>query len=218
MLTIYGMKYKSYILHYISCLVAGFCLYYFGVPTVNLAAPRVFSNTDTLKSIPEGKPLKNDASIATALAIYSIQIPKSVLKITYDEKLEERGLTERKSLFEVTLIKIGPAAFQSWALLGSTLAHEIEVHANQNVLVIILMDKLGFDATQEAERMAYLYELKHASRFQLTAAEALDIDETMNYFYPLKNGPICMVKEGHGCIKPLIRNWVAQQIVNVIIL
>lgn len=208
------MNSKSLILHITSCLITGFSLFYFRLPaaTLETSSPRFE------KVLPANRPPKNDKSIARAIEMFGIKVPNSVKKITFDEKIQERGLTERKSFFDMTVVRIGSSAFESWGLLGSTLAHEIEVHANQNILFIILMDKLGFDATLEAERLAYLYELKNAERFQISNAQAADIETTMNYFYPLRNGPICVIKDGQKCLPPLFRNWVAQQIVNVIIL
>ena len=83
-----------------------------------------------------------------------------------------------------SLLLNGPVAFESWALLGSTLAHEIEIHCEQSFLLIRLMDTVGFSGTLSAEREAYMHEISNRERFNLSEYEIANIRNTMNYFYP----------------------------------
>jgi len=138
--------------------------------------------------LPSTPPALSQESIDLALSFYNIRIPSGTSHPRLDTDLKDRGLTLRTLAFEDAIVTIGPAAFESWALLGSTLAHELEVHCQQNFAIIFLMDTIGLDGTGEAERQAYLHELKNARRFGLKPVDRRLIEETMAYFYPV-NAP-----------------------------
>jgi hypothetical protein len=133
---------------------------------------------------PSGTPLINQASIDLAAKVFGIQIPKGVRGPYFDQKLEDRGLTLRRGLASDPVVLIGREAFSSWGMLGSTLAHEIEIHCRQNFLAIHLQNLAGFDGTGVAEREAYRYELLNAERFGLAQYDRELIRSTMSYFYP----------------------------------
>ena len=135
---------------------------------------------------PGGLPAPGQAAIDRALALYHISVPNNTDHPTYDAELADRGLTSVGGMagifggkFQVT---IGPAAFTSWALLASTLAHEIEGHCHQKVGLVMLLQK-----ENEAEREAYQLELNGAKRFGLSSLELADISEVKEFYYPLKN-------------------------------
>jgi hypothetical protein len=131
-----------------------------------------------------GEPSPSQSDINQALEAFDIRIPKNVKGPFFSSKLEDRGLTIRKGVMSDAVVYVGAEAFSSWALLGSTLAHEIEVHCRQNFLAIHFQNISGFDGTGHAEREAYGYELAHAERFGLTVYERDLISSTMMYFYP----------------------------------
>lgn len=131
-----------------------------------------------------GAPSPSQSDINEALEAFDIQIPENVKGPFFSSKLEDRGLTIRKGVMSDAVVYVGAEAFSSWALLGSTLAHEIEVHCRQNFLAIHFQNISGFDGTGYAEREAYGYELAHAERFGLTVYERDLISSTMMYFYP----------------------------------
>jgi len=101
------------------------------------------------------------------------------------QNLDYRGLTIPGNIIYKTKILLGPEAFVSWGILGSTLAHEIEIHCKQNVYLIILKDLLNLDGTKYAEREAYSHEINNKERFNLTDEEVNSIEEVMNQFYSL---------------------------------
>jgi len=136
---------------------------------------------------PMGIPKLEQASIDLALEMYSIKVPSSALRPIYDANLEDRGLTIRHGYFRTAHVRIGKAAFSSWALLASTLAHELEVHCEQSFLLIAMLDGLGLEGTAAAEREAYRYEIKNAERFGLERFDANLISETLNYYFPERN-------------------------------
>ena len=136
---------------------------------------------------PTSTPAYNNQSINVALAMYGIEIPEGAEDPVFDPKLMDRGLTIKRAWHKSAEVKIGPAAFTSWALLGSTLAHELEVHCRQNFFVISLLDRLGLDGTSVAERQAYKHELIMADRFGLSKDDRTFIADTVNYYYPEKN-------------------------------
>ncbi|RYZ81305.1 MAG: hypothetical protein EOP04_24245 [Proteobacteria bacterium] len=105
-------------------------------------------------------------------------------------KLEDRGLTTLNGYGKKLEVTIGPAAFTSWAVLGSTLAHEVEIHCNQNFSLIRMKDMLGLEGTNGAEREAYMHELSNSDRFKLKEADQASIRETMEYYYPAREGAL----------------------------
>ena len=145
---------------------------------------------------PSAAPEVSKASIDLALTMFGITVPTSAMAPRLDEDLRDRGLTSRAAFMEQAEVTIGPAAFASWGLLGSTLAHELEVHCRQNFLFISVMDAFGLDGTGEAERQAYLHELRNARRFGLASDDADLIAETMEYYYPdgRRSGPVVAIK------------------------
>ena len=132
-----------------------------------------------------GVPPITQESLYRAIAMYNIRIPHGVAFPTLDPNLQDRGLTSLNPWTKRFTVKIGPAAFQSWALLGSTLAHEFEVHCRQSFLWIHMQDLVGLNGTDQAEREAYAYEISSAPRFGLSADEIGMIQETVDYYYPI---------------------------------
>lgn len=157
----------------------------------------------------EGRPTANQESIDSAMEIYAIKSPQNTKWPLWDGELEDRGLTAGGLILSDRYVYIGPAAFTSWGMLGSTLAHEIEVHCNQSFLKIITLDgiersylsarnlignfipaikpsvKEVFErGTWRAERDAYQYELKSAKRFGLKEREVFSISHVMSMYYP----------------------------------
>jgi hypothetical protein len=133
---------------------------------------------------PTGSPELNQASIDLALSMYNIKIPDNVGKPHLDLSMTDRGRTTLYGYTGELEVAVGPNAFASWALLGSTLAHELEVHCRQNFALIRLLDSMGLQGTESAEREAYQHELNYRKRFGLSNEEVIVITETMDYFYP----------------------------------
>ncbi len=134
---------------------------------------------------PASKPPMTQESINIALEMFGIEVPTNAKAPRLDMKLEDRGLTTMSGWGQKLEVTIGPAAFTSWAVLGSTLAHEIEIHCNQNFALIRMKDMLGLEGTSGAEREAYMHELSNADRFHLKEADQMNIRATMDYYYPV---------------------------------
>jgi len=134
---------------------------------------------------PMSKPPMTQESIDIAIEMFGINIPVNAENPTLDMKLEDRGLTTLNGWGKKLEVTVGPAAFSSWAVLGSTLAHELEIHCNQNFAVIRMKDMLGLEGTNGAEREAYMHELSNAERFHLKDADQMSIRSTMDYYYPV---------------------------------
>lgn len=133
---------------------------------------------------PTMKPTMSQASIDMALKNFGITVPSGVKHPTLDLAMADRGLTTMYGSDQQLEVTIGPSAFSSWGILGSTLAHELEIHCQQNFAWIRLMDMLGMQGTAHAERAAYQYEIDQAQRFGLSRTEASSINDTMVAFYP----------------------------------
>ncbi len=133
---------------------------------------------------PEGQPVASQESIDLAMALYQISRPSDAIAPVFNPELKDRGLTVKSSWFGKTKVFIGPSAFVSWAMLGSTLAHEVEIHCRQNFPLIYLKDQLGLDGTSDAEREAYRHEILNASRFGLNGRDTGLIAATVDYYYP----------------------------------
>jgi hypothetical protein len=132
---------------------------------------------------PSERPSLNQESIDYALKIFDIKVPKNVNHPSLDMLIEDRGLTTYHTDGTITVV-VGPNAFTSWGILGSTLAHELEVHCLQNVRSVIARDLLGLNGTRDAERAAYMHEIKNHKRFGLSQKEVYNVIETMEMFYP----------------------------------
>lgn len=141
-----------------------------------------------LKSVkllpPSSQPPMTQESIEKALKMFDIEVPDSALPPRFDAELEDRGLTTLNGWGSRLEVTVGPAAFTSWALLGSTLAHELEIHCRQNFFMIRMKDMLGLGGTESAEREAYMHELSNSERFQLKTADQVNIKATMDFYYP----------------------------------
>lgn len=136
-------------------------------------------------NVPTRAPSPSQEDIDLAMKLFAIRTHKYVVGPTFDKTLVDRGLTHGTLDSPIRTVKIGPAAFTSWGMLASTLAHEIEVHAQQSFAHIRLQDmatssELG---TISAEREAYNYELKCKDRFGLSKTEAWLIEQTVEQYY-----------------------------------
>lgn len=163
---------------------------------------------------PPGRPpAPSQVDLDLALALYSIRLPRGLAAPRFDPDLEDRGLTTGTTVSGPQRVTIGPAAFSSWSLLGSTLAHEVEVHGRQNFFRIVFEDEFfgalttwtrssmalagnvpdegetgplcAHCGTLGAEREAYEYEISQADRFGLTEEEVVLIRQVMETYYPL---------------------------------
>jgi hypothetical protein len=163
-------------------------------------------------SVPESAPELSQESVDLAMEIFAISKPATVDGPTLNETLEDRGLTTGGLILPHKEVTVGPTAFTSWAVLGSTLAHELEVHVAQSFFRIVATDyilnwsmsarrlagkvipvlkpsaKESFenDGTWKAEREAYMYEIRNAKRFGLTNEELNSIWRVMDYYYPAR--------------------------------
>lgn len=161
-------------------------------------------------SAPSGFPDQSQTSVDIAMVMFSIETPDTVDGPEFDSLLGDRGLTTGGLILPQKRVTIGPAAFTSWGVLGSTLAHEIEVHVPQSFFKVVAIDQLTQwslsarrlagrvipalqpsakelfenDGTWSAEREAYMHEVRNAKRFGLTNEEIDSIWRVMDYYYP----------------------------------
>lgn len=136
-------------------------------------------------------PTPSKENIDLAMKVYGIKVPNKINGPFYDSELTDRGNTTGHSFgFSTKTVTIGTPAFSSWALLASTLAHEIEVHCAQSFSAITILDFLFPKSwgTWISEREAYMYEVQNRKRFGLSPDEALHILSVMDYWFP-ENGP-----------------------------
>jgi hypothetical protein len=129
------------------------------------------------------KPTNENIRFATKA--YAIDLPRHVSKPVLNKKISDRGLTYGTGLGHKKEVDIGPAAFLSWSILGSTLGHEVEVHCNQSFTLIWLSELFHLKGTLIAERQAYEYEVANSVRFGLSSGEEAQIISTKEYFYPI---------------------------------
>ncbi len=129
-------------------------------------------------------PEMSQTSIELALIAYGFDLSQSGAHPSFEGKLSDRGITEKMGYEQGKTVKIGPSAFDSWALLGSTLSHELEIHCQQNFFLISIADSLGLYGTSLAEREAYEWELKQGKRFGLISDEQKLIRATLESYYP----------------------------------
>jgi hypothetical protein len=154
---------------------------------------------------PNEKPIHPTKDIDLAMALFSIDIPENAIYPIYSLNLPYRGLTTGDAFLSAKQVIIGDMAFTSWGILGSTLAHEIEVHCNQSFLKIEFLNfldlvikypeefilkiyasintppygNIGFGAYL-AEKEAYTYEINSKERFNLSPEEVIAIRNTLD--------------------------------------
>ena len=154
---------------------------------------------------PNDKPNQPNKDIDLAIALFSIDISENTNYPIYNPNLPYRGLTTGDAFFPEKQVIIGDMAFTSWGILGSTLAHEIEIHCNQsflnieflNFLYLVikypedfilkiypklnipLYDNLGY-GSYLAEKEAYMYEINSMNRFNLSQKEVIAIKNTLD--------------------------------------
>jgi hypothetical protein len=162
-------------------------------------------------------PKMNQESVDVAMATYSIKLPAFTAWPYFNSDLADRGLTTGGTLDFRRSVLVGPSAFTSWGVLGSTLGHEIEIHCEQSFGAVLVLDLLSSVqdrvaqifrspavnaallrqqnrelswGTWRAERVAYAYELSSAGRFGLRSDEVDSIQNVMNYYYPVARGGV----------------------------
>lgn len=136
---------------------------------------------------PDTIPSASQKSIDLALLLFGIEVPMNTTHPTYDPELTDRGLTKINP-FAPNKVTIGPSAFTSWGLLGSTLAHEIEIHCKQRMFLVRLIGMITFSdiGVAFAEQQAYYHEINSRSRFHLSREDLLLLRETVRFYYPEK--------------------------------
>ncbi len=133
---------------------------------------------------PQSTPELSQDSIDLAIVMFGIKLPPGAAYPKFERDLVDRGVTVKSNFLDYNRVVIGPAAFSSWGVLGSTLAHELEVHCEQSFFAVWLLDWLGLGGTELAERHAYLHEIKNKKRFGLKGSEVAMIAETLDFYYP----------------------------------
>ena len=161
--------------------------------------------------LPDSPPQQDQEAINLAMVAYNIKSSRNMRWPEFDENMRDRGLTVRGPWLQDSYVAVGPAAFDSWALLGSTLGHEIEVHCEQNFPLITLMDFIGLGGTIAAERQAYVYELANSRRFGLAEYDRSLVEATMTYYYPESNGFAWFSARGFR-MPTDVSKWLAAQI------
>jgi hypothetical protein len=136
-------------------------------------------------------------AIQLAIEVYGINTTHVNGAAKYDPTMGDEGSTNR-----FAEVKIGPAAFTTAGWLGSSIAHEEEVHALQAeekrfyVREPLLGSHLDFGPLQVKygslrvspvgwalnELEAYNYELRHATSFGLNAAEVAALNRQITTF------------------------------------
>jgi hypothetical protein len=143
--------------------------------------------TSTVKDYPvlEGIPSISQESIDKAIENFEIHVPLFALHPRLDLHMRDAvGQAYLQYFYHICKTAIGPGAFTSWGMLAAVIAHEVEVHCNQNLWLAGFEATLGKSSILKLERQAYMYTLLEAKRFQLTDSEILSINSVMEYYYP----------------------------------
>lgn len=153
---------------------------------------------------PKDVPEISNENIDLAMALFSIDIDENIEYPIFNNELPYRGLTLGNAFSKNKEVLIGKMAFESWGILGSTLAHEIEIHGKQSFLEIEILNylyslkaipeklianfipnsfKLNYGSlgygSYMAEKEAYNHELNSKKRFNLNKNEIYAIKYTL---------------------------------------
>lgn len=137
-------------------------------------------------------------SIREAISLYSIDVRGT--DISFNPTLSDRAIIDLGTT--PYKVEVGPLAFRSWGVLGSTLAHETEIHARQSIIWglfanyisavvnwirgISLPEHLSLVGDTILEREAYLFEIHSGERFGLSQDEISATQDLVDYFYPVE--------------------------------
>lgn len=106
-----------------------------------------------------GKPTPGIESIKVALTNYNIDA--TGVDVSYYNNMSVRGTCYSRG--NIRKVVLSSYAFESWGILASTLAHEIEIHARHSLLVYIIG---RYDVGRAwAELTAYSHEIRWSGRF-----------------------------------------------------
>jgi len=113
------------------------------------------------------------SAIARAIALYRIAAPRVHARVAYSASGDMR---DRDSATYVDhdgsiRVEIGEGAFASAGRLGSTIAHEVEVHLNRHLGRGVYYPPIDERTALIQELEAYDYELANRDRFGLAASE-----------------------------------------------
>lgn len=124
-------------------------------------------------------PTPGQRAIDQAMILFDIKVSKGIDWPLYDPHLgyKYRAIALQEEVLGRKSILIGKASFYSWGVLGSTLAHEIEVHGRQSIFWLSLRARLFGISTASAEVEAYNYEIYSAKRFGLTKEDISSLKE-----------------------------------------
>jgi hypothetical protein len=156
-----------------------------------------------------GVPDVSQASIDKAMVLYSIKSkPWCKYPVLVEDIEDIMGYIGGYPFSSTRIIGITGRAFTSWGMLGSVLAHEIEVHCNQSFIKANILDAIDvllgdlirsqeppksamlvrvapvYYGTWLTEREAYSYQIESAERFGLTKQEVESIRFTRDFLYP----------------------------------
>jgi hypothetical protein len=134
-----------------------------------LGASEVEEPNLNIQELMNRPPEISNQSIQVALFVYDIKIP-SICNYPILIKDSVPGIRATTTIhgFKVRDVLVYPAAFDSWNLLGSTLAHELEVHCKQSVIEhsIFALFRGEEYSIARFEVEAYQHEIDNAERFK----------------------------------------------------
>ena len=139
-------------------------------------------------------------NVDLAYAAFNIRDSRTLKTVELSPALQARGMTMHGSYGGDADVALGLDAFSSWSLLGSTLAHEVEIHVNQNPFVVWLEDLIFGTGTIRAERAAYSHETLRASRFGLNDSTVRGIEITRDHHYSFLEEPSRFSQFSHRVI------------------
>jgi hypothetical protein len=113
------------------------------------------------------------SAIRRAIATYRIDVSRLHLGVSYSPHGDMRDREGATYLDEdgTVRVEIGDEAFASAARLGSTIAHEVEVHVNRQIAKGVYYPSTDEQGTLIQEVEAYDHELASKDRFELGADE-----------------------------------------------
>jgi len=121
---------------------------------------------------------RNEEAMARALAVYGIDA-SHVKRLSYVDDLPGTMATTGPD----GTVELDPGAFDSAGELGSTLAHEIEIHVNEQLEKDRWHNGEVSKALNQVE--AYDHELANAERFGLSDEEVEEIRGARKKYYDL---------------------------------
>lgn len=135
------------------------------------------------------KPADRVSAAHSAMNYFGIKPISGTVDIHYNAQMSRQVYGDIIYVKGQGVLTLGPSAYITWAHLGSTLGHEINVHWNMQML-IFQRNAVDSHERDRWEMEAYMYNIRNANRFGNSPGDIAEFNELyQDYKYDLEHRP-----------------------------